>query len=188
MECYRKLATRELAYVGMIGSRRRIAGVRAELAEEGIPADALAKLHAPIGLDIGATTPDEIALSIIAQVVATRRAGKSPGPRSNGGAELDMAVLRELSGDGREARALVTIVGAKGSVPRGVGAKMVVWPDGRVLGSIGGGCSEGEALVIARDIIREGGYRVHRVDMTGAVAEDEGMACGGTMDVLIEAI
>lgn len=188
LECYRKLALKELPYIGMIGSHRRIAGLKDELLEEGIPAAALARLHAPIGIDIGATSPEEIALSIIAQVVATRRTAGAPEQRSNRSAELDMTVLQELCADGREARALVTVIGTKGSVPRGVGAKMVVWPDGRILGSIGGGCSEGEVLVIARDIIREGGYRIHRVDMTGSVAEEEGMACGGIMDVLIEAI
>jgi xanthine dehydrogenase accessory factor len=63
---------------------------------------------------------------------------------------------------------------------------MIVWPFGKLLGSIGGGCSEGAVITNARDVIANGGYQFQRVDMTGIVAEDEGMACGGIMDVIIE--
>ena len=60
--------------------------------------------------------------------------------------ELDEAVLKELCRETDEPRALVTIISAKGSTPRDPGAKMVVWPDGRILGSIGGGCSESSVI------------------------------------------
>jgi xanthine dehydrogenase accessory factor len=63
---------------------------------------------------------------------------------------------------------------------------MVVWPDGRTIGSIGGGCSEGEAIRAAYDVIRDGQFRYLDIDMTGQVAEDEGMVCGGVMKVLVE--
>jgi xanthine dehydrogenase accessory factor len=68
-------ATRGAAYVGMIGSRRRTATVLRLLAEEGIPEEALAKVHTPIGLDIGAETPEEIALAILAEMVLVRKGG-----------------------------------------------------------------------------------------------------------------
>ena len=71
----RHLAERGAAYVGMIGSRRRTATVMQHLAEEGIAAEALARVHTPIGLDIGAETPEEIALSILAEIVLVRRGG-----------------------------------------------------------------------------------------------------------------
>ncbi|TEB05021.1 XdhC and CoxI family protein [Pelotomaculum schinkii] len=64
---------------------------------------------------------------------------------------------------------------------------MLVWPDGRTLGSIGGGCSEGRVTLLARDVIKSGGYLIHCVDMTGDIAEEEGMACGGIIELLIEA-
>ena len=85
-----------------------------------------------------------------------------------------------------DAKALITIMSSKGSVPRKAGAKMIAWYDGRTLGSIGGGCAEGDVLVRARDLILDKGYEMVHVDMTGDVAEDEGMVCGGTMEVLIE--
>ncbi|MCB2226016.1 MAG: XdhC family protein [Desulfarculaceae bacterium] len=66
------------AYVGMIGSRRKREMIYRALAEEGVSSETLAWVHSPIGLDIGAETPEEIAISIIAELVAVR-AGKSAG-------------------------------------------------------------------------------------------------------------
>ncbi len=63
------------AYIGMIGSRRRTAAVLQHLADEGFPQDALDRVHTPIGLDIGAETPEEIAVSIIAEIIMVRRGG-----------------------------------------------------------------------------------------------------------------
>lgn len=188
MDCYRKVAPYEVAYVGMIGSRRRIAGLRTQLLAEGISEDQLNRLNAPIGLEIGAVTPEEIALSIMAQVVNARRKGSAALISASGSPELDREVLEELSQEKSDPRAVITIIGTRGSVPRKEGAKMVVWASGKTLGSIGGGCSESEVITVSRDVIREGGFRILHVDMTGNVAEDEGMVCGGIMDVLIERI
>lgn len=63
------------AYVGMIGSKRRVAAVLQHLLEEGADAEAIGRVHTPIGLDIGAETPEEIAVSIMAEVIMTRRGG-----------------------------------------------------------------------------------------------------------------
>ena len=71
----REVATRGAAYVGMIGSRRRVATVLQHLAEEGLPRKALERVRTPIGLDIGAETPEEIAVSIIAEIIQARRGG-----------------------------------------------------------------------------------------------------------------
>lgn len=100
--------------------------------------------------------------------------------------DYDYEVLENLANDNVEKRAIITVVSKKGSVPRGPGAKMIVWPDGRILGSIGGRCSEAEVILVARDLIHSGGYAIEKIDMTGSVAEDEGMVCGGIMEVLIE--
>jgi xanthine dehydrogenase accessory factor len=74
-ESLRIILRKESAYIGMIGSRRRVQVVLRTLAGEGYDRDRLACVRAPIGLDIGAETPDEIALAIIAEVVANRRGG-----------------------------------------------------------------------------------------------------------------
>ena len=62
-------------YVGMVGSRRRVRAALEQLAREGIPEERLATVHAPIGLDIGAETPEEIAVAIAAEIVRLRRGG-----------------------------------------------------------------------------------------------------------------
>jgi xanthine dehydrogenase accessory factor len=68
-------------YVGMIGSRRKVLSIYDELAKEGIEPELFKSVHAPIGLDIGAVTPEEIAVAIVAEMIAVRRnvavAGKS---------------------------------------------------------------------------------------------------------------
>ena len=71
----RQVVTSDAAYVGMIGSRRRVGAVLTHLAREGYPQEALERVHTPIGLDIGAETPEEIAVSIIAEVISVRRGG-----------------------------------------------------------------------------------------------------------------
>ena len=74
-EGLRHLVGRGAAYVGMIGSRRRTATVLRHLAEEGFAVADLEAVHTPIGLDIGAETPEEIAMSILAEMVMGRRGG-----------------------------------------------------------------------------------------------------------------
>ena len=60
-------------YVGMIGSKRKVIEIVKFLEGEGIPASQLARVHAPIGLEVGAVTPEEIAVSIVAELIAVRR-------------------------------------------------------------------------------------------------------------------
>lgn len=70
----------DAGYVGMIGSRRKVLTVFARLQSEGIPVEAFEKVHAPVGLDIGAQTPDEIAVSVLAEVIAWRRGAEKVRP------------------------------------------------------------------------------------------------------------
>jgi len=72
----REILNSSAAYIGMIGSRRRVATVLRHLAEEGYPPERLQQIYSPIGLDIGAETPEEIALSIMAEIVKVRRGGR----------------------------------------------------------------------------------------------------------------
>jgi len=64
-------------YIAMIGSKRKVIGVVKELEKEGIPRAAFERIFAPMGFDIGAITPEEIAVSIVAEMIATRRAPES---------------------------------------------------------------------------------------------------------------
>ncbi|MYF16921.1 MAG: hypothetical protein F4215_05785 [Gemmatimonadetes bacterium] len=68
----------QAAYIGMIGSRRKIALMWKEFEAKGIPREKLDAVHAPIGLDIGADTPEEIAVSIVSELVQVRRSQGKP--------------------------------------------------------------------------------------------------------------
>lgn len=67
-------------YVGMIGSQRKVITTCKELEQEGIAADKLARIYAPVGIDIGAITPEEIAIAITAELIALRRGSETPLP------------------------------------------------------------------------------------------------------------
>lgn len=75
MDCLRATMNSNVRYLGMIGSRKRIKEIIALMKEEGAPADLERRLRAPIGLDLNAETPQEIALSIAAEVVSVFRNG-----------------------------------------------------------------------------------------------------------------
>jgi xanthine dehydrogenase accessory factor len=75
-ECLRALTGTLADYVGLIGSKRRTNIVLDRLRQAGIDEGQLSKVHAPVGLDIGAVTPEEVALAIMAEIIATRRGGK----------------------------------------------------------------------------------------------------------------
>jgi len=72
-QCMHAVMRADPDYVGLIGSKRRTSIVIDRLREAGVPDEQLKKIHAPIGLDIGAVTPEEVALAILAEIVAARR-------------------------------------------------------------------------------------------------------------------
>ncbi|MBX9927595.1 MAG: XdhC family protein [Gemmatimonadaceae bacterium] len=73
-----QIATRPLRYLGMLGSRRKGALAGEVLASWGVPAEAIARIRTPVGLAIGADTPEEIAISVVADLIATRRRVAAP--------------------------------------------------------------------------------------------------------------
>ena len=87
-----------------------------------------------------------------------------------------------------EPAALVTIVATKGSTPQRVGAKMLVYEDGRTVGTIGGGCYENDAFGKAREAIVAGKSRLVHYELTDDFAEESGLVCGGQMEVYIEPV
>ncbi len=174
------------AYLGMIGSRRRTTGLLQMLKDEGFDPDRLAKICTPIGLNIGAVTPGEIAISILSEVIAYKRLPEHGDPdRYCNDSDVELSTLQYLA-DNPDPKAIVTVIETKGSTPRGAGAKMAVSPLGKVTGSIGGGCSEAAVIQDAVRIIGTGRYKIVDIDLTGEVAESDGMVCGGLMKVLVE--
>lgn len=81
---------------------------------------------------------------------------------------------------------LATIVRAKGSTPRGVGSKMAIVPEEGAVGTIGGGCGEGQVVEEAARVLADGRARVVRVDLTDDLLGWSPAICGGVFDVLLE--
>src|SRR2546426_11138185 len=100
--------------------------------------------------------------------------------------EVFAAVAEAL--DRGEAAALVTIVSTTGSTPQRVGAKMLVFGDGRLVGTIGGGCYENDAFWKAREAITARQPLMVRYELSDDFAQETGLICGGQMDVYIEPI
>ena len=97
------------------------------------------------------------------------------------------AALGEALSRGEEA-ALVTIVSSNGSTPQRVGAKMLVFGDGRIVGTVGGGCYEHDAIGKARQVLQTRKPTTVKYDLNDDFAEETGLVCGGQMEVFIEPI
>ena len=173
-------------YLGMIGSKRRVALLMKQLDSEGFGPDALKRIHAPIGISINALTVKEIAISIVAELIQCRRAGldrRSKETRLTA-EDIDLRLLEFLTCDDVP-KALLLVYETSGSTPVKSGAMMAVDKVGRTVGTIGGGCGEGAVLKDAYRIIGSGTQCTVTVDMSNDIAEEEGMVCGGEMKVLI---
>ncbi|MDY3282602.1 XdhC/CoxI family protein [Dysosmobacter sp.] len=187
-DCLRTILTGPFPrYLGMIGSRRRVAGLFRLLEEEGYSRELLEAVHAPIGLPIGALTVQEIGISIAAELVQCRR---QETPRRSRAAALvtdnvDLPLLRFLAEDPAP-KALLTVIETSGSTPVKSGAMMAVDRAFRTAGTIGGGCGENAVLLEACRLIGSGESRCVTVDLSNDVAEEEGMVCGGQMKVFVE--
>lgn len=182
-DCLKYLLGRELpGYLGMIGSRRRVQAQFALFREQGVPQEKLDYVHTPIGLSIGAVTPEEIAVSILAELILVKRTERKDDVIRT---DLEPSIVGEIASCERPA-AVATIVRAAGSTPRKEGAKMLVFADGTIRGTIGGGLCENAVIHRAAELAGTGGSCLFHFDMDADVAAGDGMACGGEMDVLIE--
>ncbi|MDP4160604.1 MAG: XdhC family protein [Bacillota bacterium] len=88
--------------------------------------------------------------------------------------------------DQKQEAALITITSALGSTPRKPGAKMLVFADGTTVGTIGGGCGEAEARREALNVLASHRSKIHYLNMTADLAQEEGMVCGGIMGLFID--
>ena len=81
---------------------------------------------------------------------------------------------------------VATVAHTKGSTPQRRGAKMLFFENGETAGTVGGGCVEAEVWAEARETMREGRSALHHFALTADEASEEGMVCGGTMDIFID--
>ncbi len=165
--CAKTILTQSYQYLGMIGSKMKVKKTFEKLRQEGVSENQIQTIHAPIGLDIKAVTPAEIAVSILAQIILEKNSTHTA------------SVSKELL-NVQEHGILCIIIEKTGSAPRGVGSMMFV-NDKTVIDTIGGGAVEfaaiGEARKISKAMIRE--YQLNTEK-----SRELGMICGGSNKVL----
>ena len=154
-------------YLGMIGSKLKVEKTLETLRECGFAEEQIRTIHAPIGLKIGARTPEEIALSIAAELIQEKNQYS------------DSTLTQELL-ETKEAGVLCIITKKSGSSPRGEGSMMLVTED-KILGSIGGGILEKSVIEAAK--------RVDRIcretfSLSNEESKSLGMICGGSNEIL----
>lgn len=179
-ECLKPVLERESGYIGMIGSKAKIKKTFERLREDGFSEEACQKVHAPIGLAIGAETPEEIAVSIAAEMI------REKSDRNE--TEVPKEVVEWLI-QKQEELVMLTVVSKKGSAPRGVGARMLVAGNGKTAGTIGGGVIEHLACRRALAMLETEEERaLEAYDLTTRQAVNIGMICGGYVEVLFEKV
>ena len=166
-DCVKKILDIPYKYIGMIGSKLKVKKTFENLMEAGVSEDAVKTIHAPIGLSIGAQTPAEIAVSILAEIIQEKNKGQYACCSSQ---------LLSVDKNG----VLCIIIEKSGSSPRGVGSMMFV-SDDYIIDSIGGGPVELAAITDARSCNE---VMVKKYDLSNEESEKLGMICGGTNTVL----
>ena len=118
----------------------------------------------------------------------------SPTENTNEEAQSSMSTIpqRDLyrlineANDRGERVVVATVAHTRGSTPQQRGAKMLFFQNGEVAGTVGGGCIEAEVWAEAKTALRSGESRLHHFSLTADEASEEGMVCGGTMDIFVE--
>jgi xanthine dehydrogenase accessory factor len=166
-QCVSTILGTDIQYLGVIGSRGKVATTREKLQKDGFSEQQISRIFAPIGLAINAVTPAEIAISILAQIIQEKNRTHS--------ASADKVLL-----ESKESGILCIITEKHGSTPRGAGSMMLVTKD-HVLGSIGGGEPEYLAISHAQTL---SALDTQEYTMNNTVANGLDMVCGGKIKVL----
>ncbi len=103
-------------------------------------------------------------------------------------AQRDLYRMINEAGARGERIVVATVAHTRGSTPQQRGAKMLFFQNGQVAGTVGGGCIEAEVWAEAREAMRSGKAALHHFSLTAAEASEEGMVCGGTMDIFVDVI
>ena len=173
VDCLRRILRKPYAYAGMMGSRSRTEQIREQMIREGYDAGKVGALHMPIGLPIGSRTPEEIAVSVAAELIQVMNV-------SDPGEGFPEGLAEELAGQPRGVLAM--IVEKNGEAPRRPGTKMLVKEDGSITGTVGGGYAEAQIMQTAGEMIRTG----CRECLLVSISMQKGtMQCGGEITVFL---
>lgn len=178
--CAEAIMKHSYHYIGMMGSASKTEHTKKILKERGIAQERIDSLHAPIGIKIGACTPEEIAISVAAELIQERaKAGHFC---------LDSGVCNALQ-TVKGALVAATIINKTGSAPRDRGSCLVVdTENGSVYGTIGGGAVEAAAIAEAKNMIAGAKPFTRYYDLVNGSPSNLNMVCGGRVRVLFEYI
>lgn len=165
--CVKTILSSLYQYLGMIGSKMKVKKTFDRLRQEGMTEEQIQTIHAPIGLDIKAVTPAEIAVSILAQIILEKNSRHCA------------SVSQELL-DVQEHGILCIIIEKTGSAPRGVGSMMFV-NEQAVIDTIGGGAVEFAVIEEAR---KNPKAMIRKYQLNTEKSRELGMICGGSNTVL----
>lgn len=166
LQCVSTILPTQYRYLGMIGSKGKVAATFENLRKAGFSEDQIRRIFAPIGLPIGAVTPAEIAFSILGQIIQEKNKHHT--------ASADQALLAVT-----ESGMLCVITEKRGSAPRGAGSMMFIGKE-RILGTIGGGEPEYRAIGHARE---NSGFSIQEYALDRVAANGLDMICGGSIKV-----
>lgn len=185
-KCLRSILKKNYAYLGMMGSSRRISIVKQDMINEGWPENKIMDIHAPIGLKINSDTPEEIAVSILAEIIQVKNSSKDiifPRP------VLDRILGSHHQEEMKGRRMLCTIVDKQGAAPREIGSRMLYSDRGEQTGTIGGGLMEALTKRKADEMFAQGvHYSLSHFQLNADAASDEGEVCGGDLYVFLEEV
>jgi len=167
------------SYIGMIGSRHKVAITMDNLKKQGISEETLSEVCSPIGLSIGAVTAAEIAISIMAQIISVYR-------KDSASVRLDPRLLRTLAE--KKGYVLARVVRKSGSAPCEVGFQIAVFDDGTSQGTVGGGLVEANTIEHAKAMLHDSSLpnQVIEYGLDNTKAGSLGMICGGEVALLFQ--
>ncbi len=166
LQCVSTILPTQYRYLGMIGSKGKVAATFENLRKAGFAEDQISTIFAPIGLPIGAVTPAEIAFSILGQIIQEKN-------------KHHIATVDKVLLDATEPGMLCIITEKHGSAPRGAGSMMFIGKE-RILGTVGGGEPEYRAVLHAQE---NSGFSIQEYALNRAAANGLDMICGGTITV-----
>lgn len=183
--CLYEILKKPNTYIGMRSSRRQISAIRQQFTQAGMAEGALDAVYAPIGMPIGAESPEEIAVSILAQLIQVRKTKQRVAGYD---AEL-LSWLTESCGTG----VLATVTLCKNPSASRIGMKMLILGDGRTVGTIGGGSVEQEVMKNGRQMLKlaQGGQehaRRQQYIVANTDALDTGPVHNGMAGIYLEIV
>lgn len=183
-QCVEMALNKPNAYIGMMGSKSKVTTIKKKLVSEGYDKEKIDEIKAPIGLDIGAEGPEEIAIAIISQIIEIKNINKSVSFYSE-------EILNSLiSKEDNQRQVLATIIHKTGSTPRKVGTKILINSDGTFVGTIGGGKAESFVIEESLKLMSQENekYKTLKINMCSNGEDGQDMICGGNIKVFLEVI